>query len=102
MKKGIVSIWEYPNEPLKIHILKGEDWEGFDEIVEYLIKSLNVDGPDARRWILKQNNIIFEFIHSDGFGNYLLAPTKESEIIIKNIANNIDNNYNSDPCFLRH
>ena len=107
MKKSIVSIWDYHNEPLEIHILQGEDWEGFDEIVGYLVKSLNIivsesiDGPDARRWILKQDNIIFELIHDDVFGSYLLAPTKESEIVIKNIANNIDNNYNSDPFFLR-
>lgn len=106
MKKSIVSIWEQPNKPLEVHILQGEDWEGFDEIVEYFIKSLNIivfesiDGPDARRWILKKDKALFELIHSDGFGNYLRAPVKESEITIKNIANNIDNHYKSSPNFL--
>tara|TARA_R110002124_G_scaffold267198_1_gene434341 strand:- start:387 stop:710 length:324 start_codon:yes stop_codon:yes gene_type:complete len=107
MSKSIIYIDEQSDSPLRIDICSGEDWDGFDEIIEYLINNLEVevlksfDGPDARRWILKLKEITFELIHDDVSGNYLLAPTKESETVIKNIANIIDNKFKDDPSFLR-
>lgn len=72
------------------------DWEGFDKLIKYIQVNYDVeilksyDGPDARRWIIRLNGEIIELIHDDGFGNYFLAPTVESEGIVKKIGEDLE------------
>ena len=72
------------------------DWDGFDKLISYLennyqTKILNsFDGPGARRWIAEVNEKIVELIHDDGFGNYFLAPTVESEEMVREIGEDLE------------
>ena len=68
------------------------DWDGFDKLISYLeinyhTKILNsFDGPGARRWIVEVNGTVIELIHDNGYGNYFLAPTVESEAMVREIG----------------
>ena len=81
---------------LEISISPIEDWDGFDKLIQYMIIQFSVtiiesiDGPGSRRWILELDGHQFELIHDDGYGNYLLAPTKDSEAIILKIADDLE------------
>ncbi len=71
-------------------------WDGFDEIIDFLVDEYNafivkkIDGPDARIGILKIDNHEFKLGYNDDFGNELIAETKESEEIILKIAMDIE------------
>ena len=73
------------------------DWEGFGKLVKYLeinyhakiVKSY--DGPDARRWIISIDKTIIELIHNDDYGNYFIAPTKDSEATVYEIGKDLEN-----------
>ena len=73
------------------------DWDGFDKLIRYLeinyqtkiLKSY--DGPDARRWVIEVDGVIIELIHSDDYGNYLVAPTEESESLVYKIGKDLEN-----------
>lgn len=98
MKKNIYFTKE-KNKPLEGHILPVADWEGFDKLIMFVQKYYDAkvlaefDGPDARRWILESNGKQFELIHQDALGNYFLAPTEDSEEIVYQIANDIDQRF---------
>jgi hypothetical protein len=84
------------HDQLEVKISAVPDWDGFDKLIdfikqEYHAVSLNAyDGPDARRWILEIDGIQFELIHDDMFGNYLVAPTIESEEIVREIGKDLE------------
>lgn len=73
------------------------DWEGFEKLVKFLEINYQAnvlesyDGPGARRWIIEVQNKIIELIHDDGYGNYFLAPTVESEEILNTIGKDLEN-----------
>lgn len=95
MRKSVV-VTSKKGDKLEITVVAVPGWEGFDKLILFLEKHYGAkalkkyDGPDARRWILKCQNQIIELIHDDMFGNYLHAPTVESEGIIKNIAKDLE------------
>src|SRR3990167_3244872 len=95
MNKSVV-VTSRKNEKLEITIVAIPDWDGYDKLILFLTKHYDAiiiaeyDGPDARRWILKCHDQIIELIHDDMFGNYLLAPTVESEPIVTEIANDLE------------
>jgi len=72
------------------------DWDGFDKLISYLEKNYqtkiltSADGPGARRWIIEVNKKIIELIHDDGYGNYFLAPTVESEGMVREIGKDLE------------
>lgn len=94
--KNPVVITSRKDENLEIKISAIPDWEGFDKLISFLEKHYGAkaletyDGPDARRWILECQNQIIELIHDDMFGNYLHAPSVESEVVVKNIAKDLE------------
>jgi len=84
------------NSQLEVLIFPIEDWEGFDKLIEYMGNEFEavvlekIEGPYSRRYILSAKGKEFELIHDDGYGNYLLAPTKESELTIMEIAKDLE------------
>jgi hypothetical protein len=96
-----ISWPENYNKLPKIDVYNIDDWEGFEKVIEFLRRNYNVqvvakyDGPDARRWILECNGVKFELIHDDGYGNYFIAPSKNSEKIVCDIAKDIENRMRS-------
>ena len=72
------------------------DWDGFDKLIAYLENNYqtkiltSADGPGARRWIVEVNEKIIELIHDDGYGNYFLAPTVESEEMVREIGEDLE------------
>lgn len=87
---------KYANKPLEVEICAIASWEGFDQLIAFLQQEYSAiiieenDGPDARRWILESNHQRFELVHDDMFGNYLIAPTKDSEPLVYEIALDIE------------
>ncbi|MBI5843303.1 MAG: hypothetical protein HZB23_01390 [Deltaproteobacteria bacterium] len=85
-----------PNQPLEVDICAIPGWEGFDKLIQFLKNEYSIDiikmidGPDARRWILKARGINFELRHDDVYGNYLYAPSSESEKIVTEIGQDIE------------
>jgi hypothetical protein len=96
-KRSKILITKRARRPLEISIGEAEDWEGFDMLIQYMENTFHVtvidaiDGPGARLWTLADDSgVQFELVHDDGYGNYLLAPTPESEEIIMKIGRDID------------
>ncbi|PJB78687.1 MAG: hypothetical protein CO090_06285 [Acidobacteria bacterium CG_4_9_14_3_um_filter_49_7] len=85
-----------PNQPLEVDICAISDWEGFDKLIQFLKKEYfvdvisQIDGPGARRWILKARGKEFELRHDDGYGNYLFAPSLGSEKIVRAIGKDLE------------
>jgi hypothetical protein len=85
------------NQPLEVNICAIPDWEGFDKLIQYLKNEYSVeiisqnDGPGARKWIFKARGLIFEMRHDDGYGNYLFAPSSDSERIVCEIGKDLEN-----------
>ena len=92
----LISILREKNKPLEIEIPAMPSWDGFDKLIDFLIKEYNAivlvkaDGPDARRWILESNGSQFELTYDDPMGNTLVAPTVESEELILTIARDLE------------
>jgi hypothetical protein len=91
------------NDSLEVDIYDIDDWEGFEKIVAFVENNYHGkvmhrnDGPGARRWILDCDNKKFELIHDDGYGNYFIANSKESEEIVTTIVQDIENRIKNDP-----
>ena len=91
-----VSFIEGKVRSFRVFIVEVSDWDGFDKLIKYTVKQFEaevleeVDGPDARRWFLKVRGIEFELIHSDGYGNYMQAASREGEEIIREIGRDIE------------
>ncbi len=84
------------SQSLEVDICAISDWEGFDKIIQFLkneyaveIES-QIDGPDARRWVLKARGKKFELRHDDGYGNYIFAPFPDSEQIVYEIGKDLE------------
>jgi hypothetical protein len=96
MKDEPVLFIRDKNKLLKVDICYMQDWEGFEKLIKFVQKHYSAsilaqyDGPDARRWILKSNHLIFELIHDDMLGNYFVASTKESESLVYEIGKNLE------------
>ena len=96
-----VIVTSKKGERLEIAVKAVPGWEGFDELISYLIQHYEatvlkeLDGPDARRWILKCHDQIIEVHHDDMFGNYLFAPTLESEEVIREIAQDLGERFSN-------
>ena len=101
MSKPIL-ILKQPNERLEIKICAISSWGGFDELIQFLKNEYNAkvlsenDGPDARRWILESQNKKIELIHDDMYGNYLIAPTEDSEDIVYEIGKDLEERLKDD------
>jgi hypothetical protein len=86
-----------PNKPLEVNICPISDWDGFDKIIQFLKNEYSaeilsqVDGPGSRRWVVKIKNQEIELRHDDGYGNYLFAPSLESEEIVREIGRDLEN-----------
>ncbi len=86
-----------PNQPLEIDICAIPDWKGFDKLIQFLKNEYSVeilkkiDGPDARRWILKAKETKFELRHDDGYGNYFYASSSDSKKVITEIGEDLEN-----------
>ena len=82
---------------LKIKVRALPGWNNFDELIEFLKEEYSAvvlegnDGPDARRWILMSHWKKIELIHNDMSGNYLVAPTEDSEELVTEIAKDLEN-----------
>ena len=98
-KKIIFS--KFPGKHLQAFIDPVSNCDGFDKLIQYMKNEFSVkvidsfDGPAARRWILESEGIRFELIYDDGCGNYLLAPTIESETIVKKIGSDLETRFAS-------
>ncbi len=81
---------------LEVVIVDIPDWEGFEKLILFVQKYYSAevlaqyDGPDARKWILESRGHQFELIHDDGYGNYFVAPTQESELIVSEIGRDLE------------
>jgi len=81
---------------LEVDICAVPDWDGFDKLIRFLINEYaidivrEIDGPDARRWILRAQGKVFELRHDDGYGNYFVAPSAESERIVTAIGQDLE------------
>jgi len=99
MKNAVIMLDRNENGQLEALIFPIRDWEGFDKLIEYMGNEFEavvlekIEGPYARRYILSVRGKKFELIHEDGYGNYLVAPTKESELIITEIANDLEQRF---------
>ena len=77
---------------LKVDVGAVSDWDGFDKLIqflknEYKIEVLKeIDGPDARRWLLRSEGCDFELQHDDPYGNLIVATSKESEELVRKIG----------------
>lgn len=95
MTKPILFI-EKKDSFLEVDISAIPDWEGFDKIIfflknEYNIKVLSiVDGPGSRRWVLDVEGVTFELIHDDGYGNYMVACSSDSEVLVRKIGKDLE------------
>jgi hypothetical protein len=94
MNEPVLYLYTNNREKKQLRVLIDavSSWEGFDKLVRYIelnyqSKILNsYVGPDAKRWIFEVNGQIIELIHSDAFGNYFLAPTVETEDLVREIG----------------
>jgi hypothetical protein len=99
MNKEKNIIIKRENQPLQIDIYPVQDWEGFDELINFIVEHYaatileKADGPDARRWIMMKEGKVFELIHHDMVGNFLIAPTEDSESIILEISAALERNF---------
>ncbi|MDR3492555.1 MAG: hypothetical protein P4M12_11060 [Gammaproteobacteria bacterium] len=95
MTKSVIFIRD-DNNQYRAVIDAISDWEGFEKLITFVQKYYSAevleeyDGPDARKWILESNGHRFELIHDDGYGNYFLARTQESEDIIRTIGKDLE------------
>ncbi len=86
-----------PGQPLEVDVCAVPGWEGFDKLVQFLKNEYKIevvkciDGPDARRWILKAEGKEFELRHDDPYGNSLVAIAPESKSVVKKIGLDLEN-----------
>jgi hypothetical protein len=98
MKNNIIVV-KTKNQPLRVDVSFIQDWNGFDILLNFIKSSYSVtvlkqaDGPDARRCVLEINGKLLELIHDDMLGNYLIAPSKESEPILYDIGYTLKNQF---------
>ncbi|WP_143182029.1 hypothetical protein [Thalassospira sp. TSL5-1] len=77
-----VTFWEEYNYFLRVDVCAISDRAGFNKLVQFLKNEYNVevleeiDGPDARRWILSSEGCDFELQHDDPYGNMIVAISK--------------------------
>ncbi len=87
-----VSFLEEDGFFLRVDVCAVSDWAGFDKLIqflknEYKIEVLKeIDGPDARRWLLRSEGCDFELQHDDPYGNLIVATSKESEELVRKIG----------------
>lgn len=94
MKKQVIyEYFENKNgKEYNVVISAIKDWEGFEKLAEYIKRFHQAelieacDGPDARRWFYRIDDIQIELIHDDLFGNYLCSPDLNGKEIIDNIG----------------
>jgi hypothetical protein len=66
-------------DKLIVNIDAMPSWEGFDELIDFLVKTYNalvvkkIDGPDARIGILKIDGHQFELGYNDDFGEEIIV-----------------------------
>jgi hypothetical protein len=90
-KKSIL-IHENSEGLLKVEVFVISDWDGFEKLIKFMKTYYNVevskkiDGPDARRWILRRNSESMELHHDDLYGNTLIACDLESNDLVKSIG----------------
>ena len=95
MIKSVIFIRDENNQ-CRLVINAIPDWEGSEKLITFVQKYYSAeilakyDGPDARKWILECQGHNFELIHDDGYGNYFLARTIESENIVREIGNDLE------------
>ncbi len=83
------------DQPLEVDICAIPDWDGFDKLIEFVKNEYaveivsRIDGPGTRRWILKARGKKFELRHDDGYGNYFLASSPDSEEIVYEIGKDL-------------
>ncbi|RCK54291.1 hypothetical protein TH25_03050 [Thalassospira profundimaris] len=77
---------------LKVDVCAIADWDGFYKIIQFLKKEYNVevlekiDGPDARRWLLRFEGCDFEVQHDDPYGNLIVATDRKSQELVRQIG----------------
>ncbi|PKR49669.1 hypothetical protein [Thalassospira marina] len=87
-----VSFLLEKNSFLKVDVGAVSDWAGFDKLIQFLKNEYNVevlegiDGPDARRWLLRSEGCDFELQHDDPYGNLIVATSQESEELVRKIG----------------
>jgi len=87
-----VVISNNSNGFIEVDICEVSDWEGFDKLIlflknEYSISiTKKIDGPDARRWVLKSGESDFELVHDSPYGNTLISTNEKSNALVKNIG----------------
>ena len=92
MPAAPIHFFEWPGKPLEVWIDAWPDWDRFDNLVALLTTDYGatvraaIDGPDARRWILDIDGAVFELIHDDPWGNYLVATTAAGEAVIRRVG----------------
>jgi hypothetical protein len=85
-----------PGKAFEVFIYPIQDWDGFEKLIQYMKNEFSIqvheqyDGPYSRRWKVSKKGVKFELIHEDGYGNYLVAPSLESEAIVKTIAEDLE------------
>ena len=101
MTDGPILFVTLPGEPPMAFVEAMPDWDAFDELIEYLVEHYSaeiaerIDGPDARRWVLKVRDQEFELWHDDVAGNSLVATKPGAEELIRKIATDLESRLTS-------
>lgn len=91
-----IRIIRKKNEKLKIEIPAAPSWNGFDEIISFLVKEYRAsilernDGPYWRKWIIEVSQHRMELLYEDQDGNCLQACDEDSEPIVLQIGQDLE------------
>jgi len=94
MVKPAVSFSQH-NGRTRCDVHNVPDWDGLEKLARFLEKYYaatileRIDGPDARRWVLRVNDIQVELQHEDPYGNALLAVDAEGDDLVRVIGDDL-------------
>lgn len=79
----------------EFHVDDISSWEGFEKICHFFgdlgaeVLSRN-DGPDARVWKMKMNDVTISIVHDDMVGNFFFAEEIGGEPVASEMAAKLD------------
>jgi hypothetical protein len=95
MLKPVTFIEKEHGDVLEVDIAAIPDWDGYEKLIKFLIKYYKVEvlqrieGPDAKRCVLKLGNIRFELQHEDPYGNQLVAKGQGAIDLVREIGHDL-------------
>jgi len=96
MQQDIKVAFSSKKYPLEVYVYAVSDWDGFDKLIQFMKTEYSVeiieciDGPDARRCILKSEEKVFELRYDDPYGNSLVAISESSVEIVRKIGKDLE------------